>query len=46
MEELKIVISETNRGKEQIIINKKYKYNYSYTKRINQRYIDVPNIKL
>jgi len=33
MEELKIVISETNRGKEQIIINKKYKYNYSYTKK-------------
>ncbi|KAL6600050.1 hypothetical protein U3516DRAFT_670119 [Neocallimastix sp. 'constans'] len=33
MEELKIDISETNRGKEQIIINKKYKYNYSYTKK-------------
>ncbi|KAL6600895.1 hypothetical protein U3516DRAFT_802450 [Neocallimastix sp. 'constans'] len=31
--ELKIDISETNRGKEQIIINKKYKYNYSYTKK-------------
>jgi len=31
MEELKIDISETNRGKVQIIINKKYKYNYSYT---------------
>ncbi|ORY46692.1 hypothetical protein LY90DRAFT_509246 [Neocallimastix californiae] len=33
MEEIKIDISETNRGKEQIIINKKYKYNYSYTKK-------------
>jgi len=43
MEELKINISETNRGKEQIIINKKFKY---IPKRINQRYINVPNIKL
>ena len=28
-ENIKIEISETNRGKEQIIINKKYKYNFS-----------------
>ena len=33
MEELKIDFSETNRGKEQIIINKKYKYNYFYAKK-------------
>jgi len=45
MEELKIDISETNRGKEQIII-KKINIIIHTLKRINQRYIDVPNIKL
>ena len=28
-ENIEIEISKTNRGKEQIIINKKYKYNFS-----------------
>jgi len=32
-ENLNIEVSETNRGKEQIIINKKYKFNYSSTKK-------------
>jgi len=33
MKEVNIDISETNRGKVHIIINKKFKYNYSYTKK-------------
>jgi len=31
MEELKIDFSESNRGKEQIIINKKYNYFYIFS---------------
>ncbi|ORX66089.1 hypothetical protein BCR32DRAFT_250539 [Anaeromyces robustus] len=36
-DKLKIEISETNRGKEQIIINKKYKYNFSTLKKDNTK---------
>jgi len=32
-ENINIEISETNRGKEQIIINKKYKFNFSSKKK-------------
>eukprot|EP00833_Pecoramyces_ruminatium_P001480 jgi/Orpsp1_1/1175512/evm.model.c7180000054154.1 len=32
---LNIEISETNRGKKQIILNKKYKYNFSKKKKDN-----------
>jgi len=42
---LKIDINETNRGKEQIIIDRKFKYNFSKLKKIIQKYIDVQNIK-
>jgi len=51
-ENINIEISETNRGKEQIIINKKYKFNFSSKKKkkkkkkIIHKYIDVLNIKL
>jgi len=40
---LKIEISETNRGK--VILNKKYKFNFSYEKRIKRKCINVLNIK-
>ena len=36
-ENLKIETSETIRGKEQIILNKKYKFNYSYTRSDNKK---------
>jgi len=36
-EKPEIQISETNRGREQIIVNKKYKYNYSFTKKDNSK---------
>jgi len=41
-----IEISETNRGNEQIIINKKYKFNFSFQGKINQKFIDTLNIRL
>jgi len=36
-ENIEIEISETNRGKEQIIINKKYKYNFSKLRKDNSK---------
>jgi len=55
-ENINIEISETNQGKEQIIIKKKYKFNFSSKKKkkkkkkkrkkIFLKYIDVLNIKL
>ena len=36
-ENLKIETSETTRGKEQNILNKKYKFNYSYTRSDNKK---------
>jgi len=40
-------VSETNREKKQVVIDRKYKFNFSYIKRlITQSYIDVPIIKL
>jgi len=44
-ENLKIETSETIRGKEQIILNKKYKFNYSYTRSDNKKNTDVQSIK-
>ena len=37
VENIKIEISETNRGKEQLIINRKYKYNFSKLKKDNSK---------
>ena len=37
IENIKIEISETNRGKEQLIINRKYKYNFSKLKKDNSK---------
>ena len=31
--DLKIEINETNRGKEQVILNRKYKFNFSYERK-------------
>lgn len=41
----KIDLSQSNRGKKQIIIDKKYKYNYLYKKKMIVLFIDVLNIK-
>ena len=41
----KFEISETNRGRYQIIIEKKYKYNFSLVKKDKNEVIDVQNIK-
>ena len=41
----KFEISETNRGREQIIIEKKYKYNFSLVKKTKIKSFDVQNIK-
>lgn len=41
----KIELSQTNRGNKQIILDKKYKYNYQYKKKMIQPFIDVLNIK-
>jgi len=43
-ENINLEISETNRGRKQIIINRNYKFNFS-KKKIIQKYIDAPNIK-
>jgi len=45
-ENIKIEISETNRGKKKIIINRKYNFNFSNKKKIIQRYIDALNIEV
>jgi len=38
MEEYLIIdVSESNKGKEQIIINKKYKFNFSYIRKDNSK---------
>ncbi|KAL6617414.1 hypothetical protein U3516DRAFT_748666 [Neocallimastix sp. 'constans'] len=37
---IEIEISETNRGNEQIIINKKHKFNFSFQRKDNQKFID------
>jgi len=44
-ENLIIDVSESNKGKEQIIINKKYKFNFSYIRKDNSKFINIPNIK-
>jgi len=36
-ENLKIEFSETNRGKEQVIINRKFKFNFSTLKKNNSK---------
>ena len=36
-ENLIIGVSESNKGKEQIIINKKYKFNFSYIRKDNSK---------
>lgn len=41
----KFEISKTNREREQIIIGKKYKYNFSLVKKDKNEVIDVQNIK-
>ncbi|ORX76116.1 hypothetical protein BCR32DRAFT_248991 [Anaeromyces robustus] len=38
MENLKIEFSETNKGKEQVVINRKYKFNLRYIKKDNLKY--------
>jgi len=43
-----IEFGETQRGKEQLIVNEKYLYNFSHEnkdKKINQNFIDAQNIK-
>jgi len=48
-ENIRIEISETNRGKKQIIINRKYEFNFSNKKKkkkIIQRYIDALNMDI
>ena len=46
-ENIRIEISETNRGKKQIIINGKYKFNFSNEKKDNSKvYIDALSIEL
>ena len=44
-ENLKIETSETTRGKEQNILNKKYKFNYSYTRSDNKKIYRCTSIK-
>jgi len=44
-ENLKIEFSETNRRKEQVIINRKFKFNFSTLKKIIQKHIDALNTK-
>jgi len=51
-ENINYEINETNQGKEQIIINKKYKFKFSSKKKKKKKkkdyckYIDILNIKL
>ena len=40
-ENIKIEISETNRGKEQLIINRKYKYNFSRKLKNSKVYVII-----
>ena len=44
-ENIIIDISESNNWKEQIIINKKYKFDFSYKEKKIPKFINVPNIK-
>jgi len=45
-ENLKIEFSETNRGKVQVVINRRFKFNFSILKKkIIQKYIDALNTK-
>jgi len=43
---IEIEISETNRGNEQIIINKSTNLIFHFKGKINQKFIDALNIKL
>jgi len=42
---LEIEINKTNRGKEQIFLNRKYKFNLSSKRKDDSKNINVQNIK-
>ena len=45
VENLIIDISESNKGKEQIIINKNYKFNFSYIRKDNSKVYECTEYK-